>query len=85
MDDSKRLLTTKEATQYAFGSDTNAEYQRFMRLIRSGQIPVLRSGTKCFVPRAALEATLGIDGVSSRGETVRPGPGSVSDQDNDSG
>lgn len=85
MDDSKRLLTTREAAEYAFGSDANADYQRFMRLIRQGQVPVLRSGKKMFVPRAALETALGIDGVPGGREAMRPGAGSLSDQANDSG
>ena len=84
MDDSKRLLTAREAAKYVFGSDSDAAYQRFHRIIKKSDIPTIQAGRRTFISRAAIDAALGLDRLPSEGTVVRLNARAVHNSDHDS-
>ena len=74
------LLTLHEAAAYLFGEDTDASYKRTWRLIKSNDVPTIKTGKKIYVARAVLDDACGISGVPGAGQGLRDSAGAVRDQ-----
>tara|TARA_R110002020_G_scaffold71209_8_gene184203 strand:+ start:606 stop:857 length:252 start_codon:yes stop_codon:yes gene_type:complete len=79
----KHLLSARETAEFLFGKNDDASYQKTLRILRSGQIPTIKSGKVFFVARAELEK-LGVASLPSGGTVVRPDFGSASNPSDDS-
>ena len=79
------LLTLHEAAAYLFGEDTDASYKRTWRLIKSNDVPTIKTGKKIYVARAVLDNVTGISGVPGAGQAMRDSAGQVRDQGGYSG
>jgi len=79
------LFTLHEAAAYLFGEDTDASYKRTWRLIKSNDVPTVKTGKKIYVARAVLDDVCGISGVPGAGQGLRDSAWPIRDQKSDSG
>ena len=79
------LLTLHEAAAYLFGEDTVATYKRTWRLIKSNDVPTIKTGKKIYVARAVLDDACRNFWCTRCGQGLRDSAGPVRDQKGDSG
>lgn len=79
------LLSLHEAASYLFGDDSDANYKKAWRLIKSNDAKTIKSGKKIYVARAVLDDLCGISGVPGARQDLRDSAGPVRDPERISG
>ena len=79
------LLTLHEAAAYLFGENTDNNYKRTWRLIKSNDVQTISSGKKIYVARAVLDNFIGISGIPGAGQGLHDSARPFRDQKSYSG